>query len=102
MGYLQWTTCYNISNPNIWTEHPKLFQNNNNMYFKWLNIGICDTTSFSLNSDQNCHILIACNNMYTMKLKDELVFLDFFFHPIFFCCLQLILYATYSSSVKEF
>ncbi len=25
---------------------------------------------------------VACDNMYTMELKDELVFVDFFIHPI--------------------
>jgi len=27
-------------------------------------------------------MLIACDNMYTMESKDELVFVDFFVHPI--------------------
>jgi hypothetical protein len=26
--------------------------------------------------------IIACENMYTMELKDELIFVDFFVHPI--------------------
>ncbi len=35
-----------------------------------------------LNCDQNSYIVVACDNTYTMELKDELVFVDFFFHPI--------------------
>jgi hypothetical protein len=27
-------------------------------------------------------ILVACDNTYTMESKDELVFVDFFIHPI--------------------
>ncbi len=30
---------------------------------------------------KNSHILVACDNMYTMESKDELIFVDFF-HPI--------------------
>jgi hypothetical protein len=26
--------------------------------------------------------IVACDNMYTMESKDELVFVDFFVHPI--------------------
>jgi hypothetical protein len=46
--------------------------------------GTRDNTSFAFNCDQNHFILVTCDNMYTMKLKDELVFVDFFFHPIAF------------------
>jgi hypothetical protein len=35
-----------------------------------------------LNCDQNNCIIIACDNTYTMESKDELVYVDFFFHPI--------------------
>jgi hypothetical protein len=52
------------------------------MYFKQLNIRIHGNTSFAFNSDQNNHILIRCDNMYTMESKDELLFVDFFFHLI--------------------
>jgi hypothetical protein len=38
--------------------------------------------SFVFNSDQNGHILVACDNTYTMESKDELVFVDFFVPPI--------------------
>ncbi len=34
------------------------------------------------NCDQNSFIVVACDNMYTIESKDELVFVDFFFHPI--------------------
>ncbi len=34
------------------------------------------------NCDQNNCIVVACDNMYTMESKDELVFVDFVFHPI--------------------
>jgi hypothetical protein len=34
------------------------------------------------NSDQNSCILVTCDNTYTMESKDELVFVDFFVHPI--------------------
>jgi hypothetical protein len=30
----------------------------------------------------NSYILIACDNTYIMESKDELVFVEFFFHPI--------------------
>jgi hypothetical protein len=36
------------------------------------------------NCDQNNWIIVACDNMYTMESKDELVFVDFFFHPLSF------------------
>jgi hypothetical protein len=52
------------------------------MYFELLNIGIRGSTSFAFNSDQNSHILVACENTNIMESKDELVFVDFFFHPI--------------------
>jgi hypothetical protein len=39
-------------------------------------------TSFALNNDQNSHILVACDNTYTMESKDELVLIDFFIDPI--------------------
>jgi hypothetical protein len=52
------------------------------MYFELLNIGICGSTLFAFNSDQNSHILITSENMNIMESKDELVFVDFFFHPI--------------------
>jgi hypothetical protein len=42
-----------------------------------------DNTSIALNYDQNSCILVACDNMYTMELKDEFVFVNFFFHPNF-------------------
>jgi len=65
----------------MWIEYPKLFGNNDIIYFKWLN-GTCGNTSFTLNRDQNSRILIACDNTYTMESKDEFVFVDFFIHPI--------------------
>jgi hypothetical protein len=37
-----------------------------------------------LNCDQNSYIVVTHDNTYTMKVKDELVFVDFFFHPILF------------------
>jgi hypothetical protein len=40
------------------------------------------STSFALNCDQNSCTLVACDNMYRMESNDELVFVDFFFHPI--------------------
>jgi hypothetical protein len=43
---------------------------------------MCGSTSFAFNNDQNNSILVACDNMYTMESKDELVIVDFFFHPI--------------------
>jgi len=36
-----------------------------------------------LNCDQNSYIVVTRDNTYTMEVKDELVFVDFFFHPIF-------------------
>jgi hypothetical protein len=30
----------------------------------------------------NSCIIIACDNMYTIESKDELVFVEFFFHAI--------------------
>jgi hypothetical protein len=65
----------------MWIERPKLFQNNNNNNNK-VNIGTHGRTSLPLNSDQNSLILITCDNMFTMESKDELVFVDFFFHLI--------------------
>jgi hypothetical protein len=35
-----------------------------------------------LNSNQNSCIIIKCDNMCTMKSKDELIFVNIFFHPI--------------------
>ncbi len=35
-----------------------------------------------LNCDQNSCIVVTCDNTYTMESKDELVFVDLFFHPI--------------------
>ncbi len=58
---------------------------------------MCDSTSFAFNIDQICHILITCDNTYIMKSKDELVFVDFFFHLISLCYLRLILHVTCSS-----
>jgi hypothetical protein len=38
-----------------------------------------------LTCDQNSYIIVACDNMYTMESKDELVFVDFFFqYPLSF------------------
>jgi hypothetical protein len=56
MAYLHWATCHNINRLNMRIECPILFQNNNNMYFELLNIGIRGSTSFALNSDQNGHM----------------------------------------------
>jgi hypothetical protein len=52
------------------------------VYFELLNIEICGNISFAFNSDQNNHILIACETINIMESKDELVFVDFFLHPI--------------------
>jgi hypothetical protein len=65
----------------MWIERPKLSQINNNNN-KLLNIGTYGNTPFALNNDQNNHILITCDNTYTMESKDELVFVDFFVHSI--------------------
>ncbi len=40
------------------------------------------STSFAHIYDQNNCILVACDNTYIMKSKDELVFVSFFFPPI--------------------
>jgi len=75
--------CHNINHPSMWIKRSRLFQNNNNNNNnKILNIGTRDNTSFAFNSDQNSRILIACDNMYTTKSKDEFIFDDFFIHPI--------------------
>jgi hypothetical protein len=66
----------------MWIECPKLFQDNNIIYFKQLNIGTHGSTSFAFNSDQNNCILVACDNTYTMESKDELTIVDFFIHPL--------------------
>ncbi len=34
------------------------------------------------NCDKKSYIIVTCDNMYTMESKDELVFVDFFFHAI--------------------
>ncbi len=34
------------------------------------------------NCDQNSCIVVACDNTYTMKSKNEHVYVDFFFHLI--------------------
>ncbi len=73
----------------MWIECPKLFQNsnNNNNYYKWLNIGTHGSTSFALDSDKNSCILVACDNMYIMESKNECVFVEFLFHliPLIVC-----------------
>jgi hypothetical protein len=79
VAYLHWVMCDNIKHTSMWIEHPRLFQNNNIYYLKYLNIGTHDNTSFALNNDKNNHILIACDNKYTMESKDELEFVKFFF-----------------------
>jgi hypothetical protein len=40
------------------------------------------SASICFNCDQNNCIIVACDNTYTMESKDELIFVDFFFHPI--------------------
>jgi hypothetical protein len=82
MAYLHWAMCHNIKSSKHVIKCPKLFQNNNNNNNKILNIGTRDNTSFACNSDQNSYILIACDNMYTTKSKDEFIFDDFFIYPI--------------------
>jgi hypothetical protein len=47
------------------------------------------STSFALNCDQNSCILVACDNTYTMKSKDEMYLLTFFSYNTF-CHLRLI------------
>jgi hypothetical protein len=47
-----------------------------------LNIGTHGNTSFAPNSDQNSCILVACDNTHVMESKDEVVFVNFFIHPI--------------------
>jgi hypothetical protein len=44
--------------------------------------GTSDNTSFAFNYHQNSCILFACDNTYTMKSKDDFIFVEFFFHPI--------------------
>ncbi len=45
------------------------------------------------NCDQNSCIVITCDNTYTMESKDELLFVDFLFHPITPYRLQLMSHA---------
>ena len=46
-------------------------------------------TSLALNCDKNSCILVACDNTYTMKSKDEMYLLTFFSYNTF-CHLRLI------------
>jgi hypothetical protein len=81
MAYFHWGTCHNLNHPNMWIECPRLLQCYY-YYYYLLNIVTNGNTSFAPNSDENSCILVTCDNTYTMESKDELVFVDFFVHPI--------------------
>jgi hypothetical protein len=82
MAYLHWVMCHNRNHPSMWIERCRLFKNYYYYYYLKLNIGTHGNASFALNNEQNSYILVACDNMHIMELKDELVFVDFFIHPI--------------------
>jgi hypothetical protein len=54
------------------------------------------------NCDQNSCIIVACDNMYTMKSKDEFVFVDFFLSSNTPCCLQLMSHVTCPRQLMKF
>jgi hypothetical protein len=55
--------------------------------FLIINIVTHGNISFAFNYDENGHILVVCDNMYTMESKHELVFVDFCPSSNTFCCL---------------
>ncbi len=53
---------------------PQIISNCTKKIFKKLKVGTCASISLVLIGDQNNCILITCDNMYTMKSNDQLLY----------------------------
>ncbi len=83
MAYLHWVTCHNLNHATCELNIPYYFNIIIIIIIIYLFIIMtCGNTWFASNSDQNSCILVACDNMYTMESKDEVVFVDFFIHSM--------------------